>query len=415
MSTRRIPLKKLYEDYLFPSATAFQRIGRSNGYTPTEIKTFLLQRSEVQVYKKPPAPKEAHYSYNDNIVLIADLQDFSRWSRQNQGYKWVLNVLEGHSKFAWSFPLKNKEAASVAPHIKEILESLGDIEYWKDKKHGVNNISILFITDEGSEFKGAVSKLLKAYPTVRRLYAVPGRRKSTASVERFNGTLLTMLRRFFIGTQSFKWVDVLPKIVKIYNDTPKRGGKIPSEELQKGYDEPIDLTPPTYRFQIGDWVRTVRRPDVFDKKSITPTLSYKVFQVVDHTFERGHGIRYWLDIDGTKEPYFENELQPAAAPTDEAAEVEKVEPLAERIQTTNRLERALTADLGKDAVKVKRGKVTAVNILPARQKRNTNASYEKLKEFTDATKSPQAKKASSAPTSLILPAGVKRVRKPVQK
>jgi len=38
----------------------------------------------------------------------ADLVDMREWEKQNKGYKYMLNVIDVFSKYAWSIPMKNK-------------------------------------------------------------------------------------------------------------------------------------------------------------------------------------------------------------------------------------------------------------------------------------------------------------------
>jgi len=48
----------------------------------------------------------------------ADLVDMQEWSRINKGYKYMLNVIDVFSKYAWSVPLKDKKADTVTEAFK---------------------------------------------------------------------------------------------------------------------------------------------------------------------------------------------------------------------------------------------------------------------------------------------------------
>jgi hypothetical protein len=43
------------------------------------------------------------------------------WSKRNKGYRYMLNVVDVFSKFAWSVPLKNKTAAVVLDGFRKIV------------------------------------------------------------------------------------------------------------------------------------------------------------------------------------------------------------------------------------------------------------------------------------------------------
>ena len=46
--------------------------------------------------------------YNINNIWAADLMDKQKFSRYNKGYKYILNIIDTFSKYAYSIPLKNK-------------------------------------------------------------------------------------------------------------------------------------------------------------------------------------------------------------------------------------------------------------------------------------------------------------------
>eukprot|EP00732_Lithocolla_globosa_P002836 Lithocolla_globosa_v1_NODE_1995_length_2217_cov_64.659574.p2 type:complete len:155 gc:universal NODE_1995_length_2217_cov_64.659574:967-503(-) len=57
----------------------------------------------------------------------ADLVDMTRFSKENDGYKFILTVIDILSKYAWVVPLKNKTGVEVAKAFQEIF---------KEDKHG---------------------------------------------------------------------------------------------------------------------------------------------------------------------------------------------------------------------------------------------------------------------------------------
>ena len=84
-------------------------------------------------------------------------------------------------------------------------------------------------TDRGKEFYNAkVQDLFKANNINH--YTVNSQFKA-ALVERFNRTLRTKLKRYFTHKGHKIWHDVLPQIIKTYNNTKHRGisNKTPKE------------------------------------------------------------------------------------------------------------------------------------------------------------------------------------------
>ncbi|KAJ8915269.1 hypothetical protein NQ315_014777 [Exocentrus adspersus] len=57
-----------------------------------------------------------------NDLIQADLIDLISYSKENNGYKYVLIVINCFSKFVWTEPLINKSAQEVANAMNKILQ-----------------------------------------------------------------------------------------------------------------------------------------------------------------------------------------------------------------------------------------------------------------------------------------------------
>ena len=79
-------------------------------------------------------------------IWTADLADVRKYARQNNGYKYILVVLDVFSRYAWAQPLTNKTRVSVTQAFKDIF------------KEG-NHSSYLW-TDRGTEFYNASMRRL---------------------------------------------------------------------------------------------------------------------------------------------------------------------------------------------------------------------------------------------------------------
>ena len=64
-------------------------------------------------------------SYDVDDVWSCDLVEMQEWSEQNRGYRYMLNVIDVHSKYAWSIPLKDKTRKTVLDAFKQIIKSSG--------------------------------------------------------------------------------------------------------------------------------------------------------------------------------------------------------------------------------------------------------------------------------------------------
>ena len=61
--------------------------------------------------------------YGVDDIWGADLVDMQEWSRVNKGYKYMLNVIDVFSKYAWSVPLKDNKCDTVTEAFKYIVKN----------------------------------------------------------------------------------------------------------------------------------------------------------------------------------------------------------------------------------------------------------------------------------------------------
>jgi hypothetical protein len=47
-------------------------------------------------------------------LWVADLIDMKKYSEENNGYSYMLNVIDTFSKFAWVLPIKKKDGATMS-------------------------------------------------------------------------------------------------------------------------------------------------------------------------------------------------------------------------------------------------------------------------------------------------------------
>jgi transposase InsO family protein len=67
-----------------------------------------------------------------------------KYSEENNGYSYLLNVIDTFSKFAWALPIKKKDGVMVSKAFEKIIKSA------KSQNHIPPN---LLRTDKGVEFE----------------------------------------------------------------------------------------------------------------------------------------------------------------------------------------------------------------------------------------------------------------------
>ena len=207
----------------------------------------------------------------------ADLVEMQEWSKQNNGYRYMLNIIDVFSKYAWSVPLKDKRGESVTIAFKSIVKS--------------SNRQPKFLwVDQGKEFYNRnMDEWLKQNNITR--YSTFGEHKS-AVVERFNRTLKEKMWKRFTAENTRNWIGMLDRLINSYNNTKHSTVKMTPTEASKKNNEAYIIGSRKYRnvgdnknkFRVGDRVRIGRIKGAFEKGYL-PNWSEEVFNIhkVQHT------------------------------------------------------------------------------------------------------------------------------------
>ena len=58
-----------------------------------------------------------------NECWSIDLIDRSNLSKYNKNYKFIFTIIDNHTKYAWTIPLKDKSGKSTTAAIKKLIET----------------------------------------------------------------------------------------------------------------------------------------------------------------------------------------------------------------------------------------------------------------------------------------------------
>ena len=181
-------------------------------------------------------------------------------------------VLDVFSKYGWIVPLKDKKGETVTQAFKMIIKEGRKPEYlW---------------TDKGKEY---YNKHLKDFLEKNKitLYSTENEEKSSVC-ERWNRTIKTKMWKQFTVQGNTQYLDMLPKLVKEYNNTKHSSIKMKPVEASKKKNQGIvyfnlygDMEQVSSKpiFKIDDKVRISKyKRKVFDK-GYTPNWTEEVFIV----------------------------------------------------------------------------------------------------------------------------------------
>ena len=131
----------------------------------------------------------------------ADLASFAHDADQNDGYKYLLVVIDIFSHYAWIEPLKDKTAKQITAAFNKILS-----EGCKPRR---------LRTDAATDFQ---SKVFQANLQRKDIpHFTTHSEKQANYVERFIKTIKGRIWRHIRATNSRRYIDILPKLVDSYN------------------------------------------------------------------------------------------------------------------------------------------------------------------------------------------------------
>ena len=254
----------------------------------------LLQGKDTRklesLYKRPQPEKKEDIPkfqvFEPNLIHQADLLFITH----DRGYKYILVVVDNHTKLIDAEKLKDKYSSSVLKAIQKI--------YARDILKMPQQIEV----DDGSEFKGEFKDYFEQ-KKVRIRCALPNRHQSQALVERKNqvlGSIIHQLqnqKEFESNKTNREWIKILPQLITLIN---KRAPKPITEAISV---EPLSNDYNRNLLVIGQRVRVKLDYPVDSKgKKLSGTFrsgdirwSQKIYKVTQVLLKPGFVPMYLTD------------------------------------------------------------------------------------------------------------------------
>jgi hypothetical protein len=252
------------------------------------------------------------YTKGIDDLWQADLVDMKSYGRTNSGMKYILTVIDVLSKFAWAVPVKSKSGKDVTAAFQVVL------------KESHPRVPKNLQTDDGGEFYNAPfqklmqNKKINHYSTYTHLKA--------SVVERFIRTIKNWMWKEFGIQGSYKWLSLLPILIRKYNSRVHRTiGKRPID-VKKANEKALLPKINTFKkeinkrinkrikFKLRDVVRISKYKTIFEK-GYTPSFSTELFRI-NRIRKTIPPVYYLQDMEGNiiKGGFYSYELQKTKYP-----------------------------------------------------------------------------------------------------
>jgi hypothetical protein len=267
-------LKKIYYDASHPAG--FGGVGplaRAAKLPQKQVQEWLKSQQSYTLHK--PARRQGYKTRKYKTGGIdhqwqVDLADMQAEAPQNNGFKYILTVIDVFSRYAWAEPLKSKSPQHVKPAFIKIFNE------------GRKPFKIQ--SDQGLEFESNTMKNFFSQHGIHQ-FSVKSQYKA-ALVERFNRTLKAKMWRHLTHANSRKWLKVLPQLVSAYNKSHHRMIDMAPNDVDREVEmelwrrnESAGAASKKVQVKVGDAVRLNKAKRTFEQGYL-PNWTEEVFTVV---------------------------------------------------------------------------------------------------------------------------------------
>lgn len=303
----------------FSGASNLKEAVKNKQYEEKAVDEWLQSQDTYTLHRpaRKRFPRNKYIVYSINELWQCDLNDLRGISKYNDGYCYILTVIDVFSKMLYARVLKRKTPSEVIIAFKSIFKE----SHSKPK---------CIQSDKGTEFTGQkVKKFLSEHGV--KYFTTKNPDVKAAVVERVNRTLKSRMWRYLTYKNTYKYIDVLSNLVSAYNNTRHRSIKMKPVEVSRENTFEVWMTlygksgkSITPKLKVGHHVRITKNKGIF-AKGYESSWSEEIFEITNvHTYPQP---MYSLK-DMNNEPidgyYYEFELQKVIVKPDKTFKIDKI-------------------------------------------------------------------------------------------
>lgn len=258
-------------------------------YTNLSLSKIKKYLSSIDTYSKFVDFKKIKcynptFVYETRTNFQSDLLQMSSWAKFNSNVNFILICIDVFSRRVWAEPIKRKSMEQVSSALDSIFSSMN-----------LTKRSIM-CTDRGTEFLNVqVRKVARDH----KVTLIQSQNEKCPVVERVIYSIKRLIFKYLDAHETKKYIDVLPKLVNVYNTRVHRSLDCSPLEADKlvnknavlaKHRENIDTSlkkctkKRKKRFSVGDLVRISKSKSAFSRgyqEKGTDEI-FRVIKILDH-------------------------------------------------------------------------------------------------------------------------------------
>lgn len=242
------------------------------------------------------------YRFEMDLVEVQNLAEF------NDGMRYLLNVIDTFTRYAFVRPIPDKSGKTVINAFKSILREASTNPY-------------MIVMDRGTEFNNALFTNFCVNENI--ILKNPDASTHAAYVERFNLTLQRLIYKYMTENETKRYIDVLQTLVETYNNrkhrmiemSPKEAENNPQANLKLNLliskrEEKIKRKKPNLK--VGEYVRIAKQKGKFSR-GYTEQTTQEIFRIYRIDLKKRIPLYYLEEYNGEEKiqgGFYEFELTP---------------------------------------------------------------------------------------------------------
>ena len=261
-------LRKLYYNPKFGYQCADKLYEKAQQHDPDitrkEVSEFLKHQEIYQLHKEVHRKKEYLRTFVGHLgeQIQIDLIDMRKYSAHNEGYNWIIAMINVFSRYAFTIAVKSKSGKDVLNGFVKLMK-----QFHERYSHYPKRVQ----ADEGKEFFNINFNEYLKHKNIK-FFATKSVTKA-AVVERFNKTLKSIMWKSMDEKRDKNWHKYLAHFTYNYNHSRHSSIKMRPVDVDKDSEKEVfenlygdwtgkSLSP---KFHVGDKVRVSRYKSTFAK------------------------------------------------------------------------------------------------------------------------------------------------------